>query len=526
MAENNLALHLDQLTEEVLTISRAPENHFEIAAILESSGWSDDLARESFGAKDVFELAEQVWQSLQTRVITAPLPVTGRMGILAYIVNIIRSFLRGAIFAFPMIISIFAVLTIKYSLWSYMYFSLEIATSIAIGTILSFLVTGGFMQAIARRGYLYLTQNEYTLARRMSFYFIRLGLFVCAIIGLAFSLFNLAFSVFTWNMFFISLYYYVFLSLCWLSVTVLYILRQEIAFTLLLSGGIGLIYVLHEWFQIAIMPAQMIALTIVSAGGIILAAVMFARVEKKAKEGIMPALPRSSIVFYTSVPYFIYGFLYFLFLNTDRLIAWSANSLYMPYLIWFRGEYELGLDWALFTLVVPLGLVEVMINAFVLRLHENLKLFKAGDIRLFNNFYHNLYLKYLFCYCVLSIISGLLIYFALLKIDDLNLLQVSIFTNETTFFVFRWAVVAYVTLAAGLISALFLFCLSFPEPIIRGLFWACAVNMVTGFVLSRWFDYSLAVFGLLAGAIVFACYTNVFIWRALKKLDYLIYASA
>lgn len=525
MAENKVFLHLDELTEQVLKSSRAPENHYEIAAILESKGWGDDQARESFGAGDVFELAEQIWRSLQTKVITAPLSPVERMGLLPYIMNIVRSFLRGIIFAFPMVISIFAVLTIRYSLWSYMYFSLEIATSIAIGTILSFMVTGGFMQAIARRGYLYLTQNEYTLARRMSFYFIKLGLFVCIIIGLAISFFNLVFSVFTWNMIFICLFYYVFLSLCWLSVAVLYMLRQEITFTLLMGGGIGLVYVLHEWFKVSIMPAQMIALSIVSILSMSLATMMFVREERKAEERTMPALPRLSIVFFTSIPYFIYGFLYFFFLNADRIIAWSANSLYMPYLIWFRGEYELGLDWALLTLIIPLGLVEVMINAFALRLYENLMLFKAEDIHLFNKLYHNLYIRYLFYYCVFSVTSGLLVYFAMIKIENLQLFELSIFVNKTTFFVFKWAVVAYVITAAGLISTLFLFCLSHPEPAVRGMLWACTVNMVVGFILSRWFDYSLAVFGLLAGAVVFACYTNLSVWRALKKLDYLIYSS-
>jgi len=517
---------LDELTREVLNRSRSPEDHYEVAAVLESIGWSDKLARESFGVRDVFELAENVCQSVRAKVVTEPAVAIEPPGLLPYVMRIFRSFLRGTIFAYPIAISIYSILVLRYSLWSYMYFTVDIATSIAIGTILSFMTVGGFMQAIARRGFFYLINNEYTMARRMTFYFIRLGLFISVIVGATFFLFNLAFTIFPWNMILVCLFYYIFLTVCWLSVTVMYILRKEIVFTLLLSGGIALVFILHEWLRVNIMLAQMVALTLVSAAGLALAAWIFRRAERKSEEGITPPLPRMSIVFYTSIPYFTYGFLYFTFLYVDRIIAWSANDNYMPYLIWFRGEYELGLDWALLTLIIPMGLVEAMISDFYLRLEDNQKIYKAREDHRFNSLYHSLYIRYLLYYCVLSIFSGLLIYFSILKIEDMHIFDLTISISKTTFFVFQWSVVAYVVTAAGLLGALFLFCLDYTGPVIRGILWACAADVGVGFVLSRWVDYSWAVFGLLAGAVVFAGYTNLSVLRVLKKLDYHLYSSS
>ena len=77
-----------------------------------------------------------------------------------------------------MAISIAAMLTLKFSLWSYQYLSLEQATSIAIGTILSFVLVGGFTQAIASSGFS-LIQGYYKLARKNTFIFIGIGFVFC-----------------------------------------------------------------------------------------------------------------------------------------------------------------------------------------------------------------------------------------------------------------------------------------------------------------------------------------------------------
>jgi membrane associated rhomboid family serine protease len=51
-------------------------------------------------------------------------------------------------------------------------------------------------------------------------------------------------------------------------------------------------------------------------------------------------------------------------------------------------------------------------------------------------------------------------------------------------------------------------------------------NILIGFPLSRWFDHSLAVIGLVVGAIVFSAMSSKSVLKVLKSLDYYLYASS
>lgn len=156
----------NSLIEQILEKNIQPQDHFEIAALLESMGWSDHRAAREFGVKDIFDLANQIWEAVQLRIVYSPFSKPLQQNRMNRFYEMIKNFLRGLIFAFPMAISVIAMLNLKFSLWSYHYLSLEQATSIAIGTILSFVLVGGFTQAIARRGFFYIIQGNYNLAKK------------------------------------------------------------------------------------------------------------------------------------------------------------------------------------------------------------------------------------------------------------------------------------------------------------------------------------------------------------------------
>jgi hypothetical protein len=75
-------------------------------------------------------------------------------------------------------------------------------------------------------------------------------------------------------------------------------------------------------------------------------------------------LPRPSIITYSVFPYFSYGLLYFAYLLLDRVIGWTTGDIPLPILIWFRTPYELGLDWALLSLLLTVAVLEYTINEF------------------------------------------------------------------------------------------------------------------------------------------------------------------
>jgi uncharacterized membrane protein len=94
----------------------------------------------------------------------------------------------------------------------------------------------------------------------------------------------------------------------------------------------------------------------------------------------------------------------------------------------------------------------------------------------------------------------------------------------TVEFVFLWSLLAYTLVAITLLNSVILFTLSQPNRVLRALSLALAVNILVGFLLTRWIDYPEAVFGLLAGSIVFLVLSTREVLHTLSRLDYYLYA--
>ncbi|TYP70093.1 hypothetical protein [Paenibacillus methanolicus] len=525
-AETARAERFERLASDVAARDALPEDRYAVAALLESMGWNDARAAEAFGTTDIFELAAEVWEAVRRKVVTSTFAVNEQTGVLRTGLALLKSFLRGVIFALPMAISVISMLTLKFSLWSYEHLSVEIATCIAIGTIASFVVVGGFTQAIARRGFFYISQGYYNMARKVTFLFIRLG-YAAALVACALLLaFNLVFNVFPPEMFLYIVLYFFFLVSIWLSVTVMYILRRELTFTGLILAGIAIVYVLFRVLAWDIIFAQLLSILVVSAAGMALVVYYFRQAAKREEKGIAPRMPRLAVTVYAVAPYFAYGLLYFVFLFVDRIMAWSSNVDYMPYFIWFRGEYELGLDFALLSLMIPLGVCEVMVNKLMLDIEASYKRYWGFESELMNARFRRVYNRMMAAIAVSSALSALLIYGLAQLFDGIYYAREGehLIASATTRFVFLVVLLAYVILATGLMNAVTLFSLSQPSLVNRAIVPALAVNVVLGFALSRWIDYSFAVFGVLAGAIVFSALSFRAMRQVLGKLDYYLYA--
>ncbi|KUO64422.1 MAG: hypothetical protein APF84_10640 [Gracilibacter sp. BRH_c7a] len=514
---------LRELCTQVLERTKNPHDIYEITATLESIGWNDKMARDRFGHKDLFSLAEELWDFIKNELHIVPMVKTEKMSTLKYFLESMRSFLRGTIFALPMAVSVISMLTLRFSLWSYENLTVSLATSISIGTILSFVVVGGFTQALARRGFMYLGQNLGYMARKTAFYFVRLGFYCAIAVTIGFYVFNWLFKIFPWSMASIIILYYFFLTVIWLSVTIMYMLRKEIVFTGLITAGIGLVFVLFILLKIDIIISQLIALSIVSVAGFFISRYYFYQTEKMMEKGIAPSLPRRSLMLYSTMPYFKYGFFYFLFLNLDRIIAWSTNETYMPYIIWFRGEYELGLDFALLVLILPMGFVEVIVNEIMIKILVDQKNFSMNEIPTMNNIYKKFHRKWTIFVSLFGILNGIILFLFIRYIDYHNIIHLEILGNRVTLVVLILAILSYSIISLGLLNCLILFSFSQPQMAGHSIMVATAVNAILGFVLSRWVDYYWAVIGLVIGSIVFAVLSFKRVSEVFSNLDYYLY---
>jgi hypothetical protein len=277
-----------------------------------------------------------------------------------------------------------------------------------------------------------------------------------------------------------------------------------------------------------IVISQLISLLIVSICSILLVLYFFLTAERKGEKGIAIKLPRFSITLYSIWPYFFYGFLYFSFLFIDRVNAWTKNEDYMPYIILFRGQYELGLDFALLTIIIPMGVSEVILSKLMLEIEASQKSFLVTESeKLYKQFLRTYKKMSLFIF-ISSTISSIVIYRLLLwynqtsiRINGENLLN-----NHVTLFVLFWGIISYVILAYCLMNSVILFALSQANMVVKAIIPSILTNFIIGFLLSRWISYEYAVIGLFVGTVIFCILTTKSLIKVFKNLDYYLYAAS
>lgn len=516
---------LQDLLTEIHKAHTHPEDVFEVVALLESFGWTDRRVRDKFGLADVFELGRVLWRMDTHPIGFGANEFIPKPGVWRTVADSARQFVRGTVFALPMVLSIAAMLTLHFSLWSYQYLSVNLATAIALGTILSFLTVGGFMQAIARRAYFYIFQRYYKMAQRVTFRFIRTGVLTSIVISALLLWLNTLFPVLPFSMLSVAVAFYIILNAIWLSVTVMYVLQKEIYFTGLLVLGIGLVWVGFRVIHLNIIVAQLSAMVTISLVGMLVVQWVFRRSANRLEEGIQPALPRPGLSVYSVLPYFVYGFLYFLLLFIDRLMAWSTFSSYEQYLIWFRGDYEVGLDFALITLVIPLGVSEVIVSYIMNQAVLAQKQYQAKDTRILNHRFLHSYRTGFVWMVLASVLSGVIVYFSVKWLLDnyLETLNQNVQLTPISNYVFVVGLISYSILAGGLLNSVTMFSLSRPDMVIRPLLLAVGVNLMVGFLLSRWIGYADAVWGIFAGSVLFTLLTTRNIQQVIRTFDYHLY---
>lgn len=120
-----LSEYFNSIVDDVLKRNIHPEDSFEVAALLESMGWNDKRAQDHFGVTDLFELADRIWEYIQNHISVTPFDSGQKDNKVKLFFELFKSFLRGLIFALPMAISVISMLTLKFSLWSYEYLTVE-----------------------------------------------------------------------------------------------------------------------------------------------------------------------------------------------------------------------------------------------------------------------------------------------------------------------------------------------------------------------------------------------------------------
>jgi len=520
---------VDVITETV----GIPMDTRAVAATLESLGLRDVDAQTDFGAENLFALAEDIYGRARQRVIAqSGLPSASegvrRKGLLRRIGRFFKFYLKGSLFAAPITAQIIVLFVLGSSLWAWLSFSERQATVIAVGTILSYIVTGGFSQAISRRGIFYWKQKNYLLARRISQDFLQAGIILTLAVAILMYIANIILPFFEQDMILICIMYFVLLSGLWLNLSTLYMLEQYLAVLLTTVIGGVLVWVIVTYVGWGIYIAHAVGIFVSDVIAFLWGyQVLARRVRGVTGAQRLAKLPRHSIIVWAAGPYFVYGVLYFGFLFLDRVVGWSApyspGGEPSPYLLWFRTAYEVGIDLALISFILTIAMLEYTINEFSTMIIPTQESVDANDVPRHNRSFKAFYVRQLILLVVVALIS---VAVCTIIVDWLRTLPGATMGDDVvTPFVCRWGMVSYAFLSLGLLNAVFFLSLSRPYFVLRAVGIGFVANLVIGFVLSRIVAYYYSVIGLVAGTFVFGTLSTWYAWRVMNELDYYYYSS-
>lgn len=473
---------------------------------LEAEGITASVSRSTYGYRDVWGLAGAYLPVAQAQpAITAPEVTSSRR---------IRDYIKGTAFAAPLICCCLAVLFLKVSLWGGPLTGNQ-AAAIAIATVAGFVVSGGFVQLIGRQGHFHKQRGEWSQCYRACWSFARIGflaLVLCGITGLMANAYfgALPLPLMAWcTAFHLGIGSYLLVS------AVLYVIDSELLVALGTLVGTGVVVFLNIQLKLPLLMAQISGIAIATLTCVGFALLRFRRLGARPRE--VRRLGTRGRLFYMLWPYFTYGLLYYLFLFSDRIIAWSARNESASLPFQFRGEYETAVDICLFAFIVQVGWIHPALLSFYRVVSAEQKRFRLDGREKLKKEILSFYSRQLIAFGILFVVSTVVSVVAIEQIQPLReLLDLR---------VALLGLLAIPLLTLGLWNIALLFALSRPISVLAAVGWAAALNVCSGYLLSRVFSYDLAIIGFDIGACILACVSGWSCRRLLSNFDYHYFAG-
>jgi len=512
---------LDTLIDFVLHQLSAPVDAYAVAAILESYGLRDVDAVERFGKRDIFDLAQMIYERCRSGLSQEFQHVVSRRKSppASEPRQAVERYLRRLSFSAPWALQMVALVLRGYALGISIHFSEYQATLVVLALMFSLIVSGGFMQVLGRMLALNPPERYLGTARRIFLAVLGAGLGLALFCGVVLSFIGALFGQFLLADAPVFFLYYVTFSASWLTMAGLYALRHVRYILLATLGGLLMVAIAYDVLHWGIYAAHWLGLAAASLIAAVCAyRILWHELPAVAEEGSELALSWSALREQIPMQYFQYGALYFLFLFLDRFVGWSVRP--PQALVWFRLPYELGLVVALvpFYLVTPY--LEHIAERTIWRMDTIQQAFTALQIARHNRYFMRRYSDDVLRLCGVFIGAAAVIYGGLRIAYLVHLLD-----DPMSLWVFGAGIVGYGLLCVALLNCLFLFTMRLPGAVLNALGAGCIINAVVGFVFSRANGYWYSSLGLIAGALVFVLLTGRSVLKELQNADYYGYAA-
>ncbi|MBI4852776.1 MAG: hypothetical protein HY819_13355 [Acidobacteria bacterium] len=502
-----------EITKSVISINPYPLNYWEVTAIIESLGYTDYIVQTEFGFPNVLALAQNIYELIDKEFPTKPKENNSLFNIFyTELQYFLEQFSHSFIYAIPWI----AMFIFEHSDYNNKFLVLppDLAAPLSLALMMSLIIGGGFIQIISRQGQIYINLGEIELAKKACGQFVIIGLFISIVIGFIGLLFGFYRSLFPDNYLIVSAIYYLILSLIWMLCGVISLKKPvwHIPLIFLLSG---LLYVVLIYLRVSAFIGQIIALIFSLSLIFGLLAVRF-KFSLKNKDNIKMQMPRIALLFYTLIPYFSYGVIYFSFLFADRISAGSAISFSSGLNFAINLEYKTGMDLALLNFLVLIAITEYMHYKFMHYWYKKTEIVSKDNIQdLSKNLYRYYFLINIAIFSLYLILGSMVIsYFSNKYILTSKTIEVAII-----------GLVGYFIFTLGLLNSMILFSLARPILVLKAIIPGFLINLFLGYFFSHIFDSYYASLGFVLGACFFTIYSLKEVFSVLSYPDYAYYAS-
>jgi hypothetical protein len=436
----------------------------------------------------------------------------------------LKDFSNGMFHLLPILFQLLAIIALGFSLWTYVGFNDLQATAVVLGLILGLTATGGSIQAMGKQVSYYWYQEDMAMCEKMvrtglanGFLFLLGASLVASFLSYIANLYPLLFSV-------IMSIYAVAIGALLLVLAPLYTIKKRwvISVAVLLGTLLAVYLLLYSNLSIYAVHLCGIGTSLLLAGAYL---VYFFRKKRTLAAFKGYGTPKKVVGIVRNSNYFLYGTLFYIFLFTDRIIAWSTTvNRDIPFILYYDKDYEIGMDLALLVFFLMAGTLEYSVATFSRNMERKQRILHHNELRRFQKEMFGTYKRHVALLCCNALVATSLLYLLVTKPwgyeagfdETLAPLSLTVAVIGCT---------AYCFLTLGILNVLLLHTLNQSVKPIRFLLIALVVNLVVGLVASRFLSFEYSAFGLLVGSVVFMVMTTRHIKEFFKNLEYHYYAT-
>lgn len=516
-----------------------PVSNRVVVATIESLGIRNKDTESDFGIPSIYELADLVYYELTTaeehigaKNLKEQEAVSGGPKVIQlsdYFWVKTKIFFtyypKGILHLLPILLQIAAIVIFGYSLWTYIGFNQVQSTAVVLGVIIGLVSTGGFVQVIGKQASFYWNHGDYVMVKETVNYLLKAGSVSIGLVLAAIFVCNFFFHIYPYEVLLVVFVYAFLIGMLLLLLAPLHTVQQRWVISLAIITGTAVAITLKEQTNLMTYYTHWIGIStaIIIARAFL---VLFFRAKTRDKKVQSHVRVKSAIILYHNYKYFLYGIFIYVFIFTDRMLAWSCpqSDGPLPFIVLFEKNYELGMDIAILVFLLLAGVLEFSIASFTRFLDIGQKITSCNNPELFNRQIKKMYWQHIGFLLLTSAAIFVLIYFIMYASwgysgqfdEELRSVSVKVCILGG---------IGYVLLAWGMLNTLYLFTLGQPSKPLKAVITGCLVNLVVGFMLSRFVSYEYAVIGMIAGAGVFMVMTLRANLKFFNNLDYHYYAA-